>query len=105
MIHVVALLRARAGDLAALRDYEALVLPMIAEYGGRLVSAFRPEADDNVQVPDEVHILQFPSRDELRAYREDSRHADLNLLRTRAGERTLVLVPAEVIDYGKVTSA
>lgn len=101
MIHVVALLRARGGDLAALRDYEALVLPMMADHGGRLVSAFRPETTGGDHAPDEVHILAFPTRADLQAYREDKRHADLSLLRANAIERTFVLIPAEVIDYGK----
>ena len=64
------LARLPAGGLGAFDAYESTVLPLLAEYGGRLQRRLRT-LDDQV----EAHLITFPSNDDLAAYRADPRRS------------------------------
>ncbi len=91
MIHVVVLLEAGPGGLSALRAYEDKVLAWLPEYGGRVVTAFRPESAKEGS-PDEVHVLAFESRDALDRFRQDPRHEALKEERAAAIAATHVYI-------------
>lgn len=98
---VIAFLYAGDGGLDALRNFEARVLLIAADHGGRLESAFIP-ADEPCTVdppPDEVHILTFPAAEAFQAYRGDARHAELAPVRERAIRRTEVVASGETVRY------
>ncbi len=90
---IIACLYATEKGLSALQDFESKVLPLLADHGGQLVSAFAPELDILTQeeTPDEVHVLQFPSKDAFAAYRADPRHQALSGERNRAIRKTRIL--------------
>lgn len=83
-------LYAYQNDLAALRSFEAKVLPIVLEHGGELEAAFTPSSELGTfaDQPDEVHILRFPSHGAFRQYQADPRHAALADERKRAIART-----------------
>ena len=54
----------------AFQAYEAAVLPLLAEHGGRLERRLR---DDGGTL--EVHIVSYPSEAAAQAYRGDTRRA------------------------------
>lgn len=54
--------------IALFEEYERLVLPFLAEYGGRLERRMR-----NPENTMEFHIVWFPSDEAFRAYRDDTR--------------------------------
>ena len=62
--------RIPAAGVAAFAHYEAAVLPLLAEHGGRLERRLRTAAGDV-----EVHVLVFDSADAFAAYRADPRRA------------------------------
>jgi uncharacterized protein (DUF1330 family) len=71
----VLIARIPAAGVDAHQRYEAAVLPLLADHGGRLARRLR-SADGGV----EVHVIEFASGDGLDAYRADPRraqHADL----------------------------
>ena len=87
MIHVL-VARIPAEGVAAFRRYEDLVLPLLAEHGGRLE---RRLARDDGRV--EVHIVWFPSFGAFEGYRDDPArvaHAEL-LARSGAAAELLEL--------------
>lgn len=65
------LARLPEGGLDAFDAYEEAVLPLLAEYGGRLERRLRT-LDDQV----EAHLITFPTSDVLAAYRADPRRSD-----------------------------
>jgi uncharacterized protein (DUF1330 family) len=66
--------------------YEAAVLPLIAEHGGRLERRLRSASGDV-----EVHILSFASPAAFAAYRDDPRRAaHRELLETSGAEVELL---------------
>ena len=64
------LARLPEGGLDAFEAYERAVLPLLAEYGGRLERRLRT-SDDQV----EAHLIAFPGDEDLAAYRADPRRA------------------------------
>lgn len=58
------------GGLSDFDAYESAVLPLLAEYGGRLQRRLRT-LDDRV----EVHLVTFPNDEDLAAYRADPRRS------------------------------
>lgn len=99
MISIVALLTVR--DRAAFDRFERQAVVIMANYGGRLDTAFRPQAATSEQTPrvDEVHVLKFPSTEAFARYRADDRLAALAALRDEAIAHTSVYVAAQEIDY------
>ena len=100
MIQVVVLLRAGDRGVAGLRDYERRVLPVLDEHGGRLLTAFEP-IKESPQAPDEIHVLEFASRDQLQAYRSDARVAELAALREEVIRESTVFVSKRRVDYAQ----
>jgi hypothetical protein len=66
----VLLARIPAAGVGAFQRYEAAVLPLLADHGGRLERRLRSAAGDV-----EVHVIAFASEDGLAAYRADPRRA------------------------------
>ncbi|MFI8090736.1 hypothetical protein ACIF9R_20855 [Streptomyces sp. NPDC086080] len=64
------LARLPEGRLAAFDAYESAVLPLLAEYGGRLERRLRT-LDDRV----EAHLVSFPSEEDFAAYRAEPRRS------------------------------
>ena len=62
--------RVPAAGVEAFQRYEAAVLPLLADHGGRLARRLRNLAGDV-----EVHLVEFASADGLGAYRADPRRA------------------------------
>jgi len=92
MLHVLVLLHSGPGGTEALRAYERRVMPILRAHGATLRSAFAPRERDAETVPDEVHLLEFPSESAFSAYREDPRHLDLAEDRRRAIAKTTLLL-------------
>ncbi len=78
--------RIRPEGLADFAAYEDLVLPLLADHGGRLERRLRSK-DGTV----EVHVVSFGSRDGLDRYRGDPRRAAAGRLLASSGATTEVI--------------
>ena len=99
MIHVLVMLHAGADGVAGLRRYESAVLPLLSEHGGKLLSAFVPEGHDQTDCPDEIHLIEFQSRQGLQSYRQDERVLALAGQRSGAVMSTVTYVSEQLLDY------
>ena len=75
----------------AFRCYEAAVLPLLAEHGGRLARRLRT-GDGAV----EVHLVEFPSAGAFDGYRADPRRAEHAALLETSGARMELLAVEDV---------
>lgn len=85
------LARLPEGGLGAFDDYERVVLPLLAEYGGRLERRLRT-VDDRV----EAHLITFPGSENLAAYRADPRRLEAAPLLESSGAEVELLAVHEV---------
>lgn len=106
IILIVNLFATESG-LTALQKFESKVLPVLESHGGRLISAFTPTPphDQNQPVPDEVHILAFPSAGAFDAYRRDPVHTKLANERDTAIRHTEIAWSGTPVSYSDRTAA
>lgn len=78
--------RIPAAGVSAFQDYEARVLPILADYGGDLQRRLR-----NGDGTTELHILTFPSPEHLARFRTDSRRSQAAPLLASSGATTELL--------------
>lgn len=79
--------------------YEAAVLPLLAEHGGRLERRLRT-LDDRV----EVHLLSFPDDAHLAAYRADPRRGAAAPLLVASGAEVELLAVRDLPDVRTLTA-
>ena len=89
--------------VSALRAYESKAIPILREHGGQLLSAFTPAPSSNQEqvsaMPDEVHVIEFPSAEQFERYCADSRVAALRNERAEAIANSVVFVSGYFVDY------
>ena len=98
MIQIVVLIYAGDDGVNGIRNYESLVIPILREHSGVLVSASSHSARDESE-PDEIHIIQFPSLDRFNAYKNDGRVVALANRRNRNIGKTQVYFTDEFHEY------
>ena len=99
MIHVLAIIHAGTNGSEGLQNYEAKVIPILEEHGGRLLSAFKPRGHENSECPDEIHLIEFPSEESFDSYRADPRVQALSEYRRSVISETTVYVSDELVSY------
>jgi hypothetical protein len=87
----VLIARIPAAGVEAFGRYEANVLPLLADHGGRLERRLR-NADGTV----EVHLIEFDAPGGLDAYRADPRRADHAGLLAQSGAQSELLEMRDV---------
>jgi hypothetical protein len=80
--------------LPAFRQYEDAVLPLLADYAGRLERRLR-SADGHR----EVHILWFPNTSALDAFRADPRRRHVSPLMQASGAPTELFAVDDVAEH------
>jgi uncharacterized protein (DUF1330 family) len=88
-ITLCVMLWARAGQEAALVDYEDRALDIAAAHDVRLVSRVR--RTDSSDSPFEVQVLRFPSQEALEVFMQDPARLALSVMRDAAVARAEVV--------------
>ena len=100
MIHITQLLFVVPGKEDLFQEFEHIAIPLMAEYGGRLLHRFRPSADTVLgpsdELPYEVHIITFSSEADLDAFLKDERRQSIMHLK-EASIRKSVLIKGAVV--------
>jgi len=96
VIHILVKLQVK--DFNALEVFEAQASIVMGRYQGRIISAFETiHASDGSG--EEIHVLEFPSREAFKCYRSDSSLANLAAQRDQAISNTEVTISHCVKTY------
>ncbi len=75
MIYITQLIYIKPGQEHVFDQFEAVAIPIIAKYNGKLLFRLRPSAKDfvesNVERPYEVHLTEFESETDLQNFMKD----------------------------------
>jgi hypothetical protein len=75
MVYYTQLIYLNEGKEAIFLDFENHVLPILAKYEGLLLYRVRPDVssvvESNIDLPYEVHLVSFPSKEMFTAYAGD----------------------------------
>jgi uncharacterized protein (DUF1330 family) len=91
MLLLVQIVRVPTEGIVTFQRYEASVLPLLPKHGGRFERRLRGD-DGRI----EVHVVSFPSYEELEAYRSDPERQRLLPLLEESGAETELIEVTEV---------
>ena len=97
MIYLTQIMYVHAGREQAFEEFESVVLPLLAKYGGELVLRLRGDKiAGSADAPHEVHIVKFDSDDDLARYSRDPERQRALTLRDESVQRSLLIKGALV---------
>ena len=80
LIYLTQVLFVREGKEELFHQFEDVAIPLMEEYGGRVLYRLRPDAAAYVsaeeELPYEIHFLSFPSDEQLEAFMSDPRRVE-----------------------------
>lgn len=95
MIHLTQVIFVHAGKEAVFQEFEDIALPLMAEYGGKLLYRLRPTKESTIfahdEQPYEVHILSFESEEALLRFSKDERRASFLHLKEESVRASLLM--------------
>ena len=100
MIVLTQLIYVRPGEESAFHAFEDVVLPLVPAYGGELLLRLRPPPESclagSLDAPYEVHLLRFPTEDDLRRFAADPTRQQALHLKDRSVRSALLYNGREV---------
>ncbi len=83
-------------------DYREKRIDLIQKHGGSIISIFQPEGHERASIPDEIHIIEFPSGEDYEIFQKDPAHSQLSELKERAvlnaiEYRSGLIIPSESV--------
>ncbi|WP_110518441.1 DUF1330 domain-containing protein [Herpetosiphon llansteffanensis] len=94
-IYLTQLIYLHPGQTAVFEQFEALVLPLLAQYHGRLLLRIRPTSvtviEQHIEQPDEIHLLEFASSADFERYLADPQRQEFLHLKTQSIRSTFVI--------------
>jgi uncharacterized protein (DUF1330 family) len=91
-LYLTVLLYLKDGKRQQFYNYERSVKPLIENYDGRFEKVIKPtQVIGNFPMPDEIHILSFPSEGSFQSYREDPNLPEIAHLRDESVEETIII--------------
>ncbi|MPR35807.1 DUF1330 domain-containing protein [Salmonirosea aquatica] len=75
MIYITQLIYILDGQEETFNEFEAVAIPLIAKYNGRLLFRNRPAAstmiEQTIETPYEIHLVEFDGEEDLDAFFKD----------------------------------
>lgn len=100
MLYITQLIYIREGQEAVFEQFEAVVIPLISKYGGKLLlrSRITPDTmiDGTAERPHEVHVVTFPDEAAFQAFLHDQTRKQWLHLK-EAAIRSVVLVKGHAL--------
>lgn len=102
MIYLTQLIYLHPGQEAVLDEFEALAIPIIAQYNGRLEWRIRPQAEmvieASMEVPYEIHFVSFPTEVDFQQFLGDTTRRRFLHLKEKAIRSSLLVKGAKMGD-------
>jgi len=75
MIYLTQLIYIKEGQENTFHQFEAIAIPIISKYNGRLLLRIRPASDEiiekNIESPYEVHLVEFQKDSDFESFKLD----------------------------------
>ena len=79
MIYITQLIYLKQGEEKAFDEFEAVAIPLVAKYNGRLLLRLRPTRDsfieNSIDMPYEIHLVEFNSEEDFKNFGRDEERA------------------------------
>jgi hypothetical protein len=88
MIIITQLIYIQDGQEDAFDQFEAVAIPLIPKYNGKLLLRVRPPAsaiiEAGIDSPYEIHVVEFPAEENLTAFMKDETRREFLHLKERS---------------------
>ena len=95
MVFITQLIYIQDGQEAVFDQFEAIAIPAISKYKGRLLLRVRPGEDayieSNVEHPYEIHLVEFETDDDFMNFMQDEERKRFLHLKERSIRSTLLI--------------
>ncbi len=100
MILITQLIYIKAGQEQVFDEFEAVAIPLISKYNGRLLLRVRPDEKNFIEgstdLPDEIHLVEFPAEADFERFMKDPVRASLLHLKEKS-IRASVLIKGQKV--------
>ena len=95
MIYITQLIYIKQGQTEVFNQFEAIAIPIIAKYNGKLLFRIRPSeevvVERNIDRPYEVHLIEFPSDAALHDFMQDEERQRFLHLKEQSIELSILI--------------
>jgi len=94
MIYITQLIYIKPGQEEVFDQFEAVAIPIISKYNGRLLLRIRPSdgaiIEGNIESPYEVHLVEFESETDFQNFMTDEERKQFLHLKERSMELSIL---------------
>lgn len=95
MVQITQLIYIIDGRETVFNEFEALAIPIISNYNGRLTLRIRPEKntviETNIEVPYEIHLVEFDSEQDFENFKKDETRKSFLHLKEQSIRSTILI--------------
>ena len=95
MIYITQLIYIKDGEENVFNKFEAIAIPSILRYIGRLTLRIRPDEksviENNIKVPYEIHLVEFDSQEDFDRFKMDEERKKFLHLKEQSIESTILI--------------
>jgi uncharacterized protein (DUF1330 family) len=100
MIYITQLIYIKKGQEKAFNDFEAIAIPVISRYNGRLLLRIRPQEDafieNGIDKPYEIHLVEFDSEQDFKNFTHDEERKKVLHLKERSIRLSLLILGTKI---------
>ncbi len=100
MIYITQLIYLKEGQTEVFDQFEAVAIPIVAKYNGRLLFRLRPSSEDfieaQIEKPYEIHLVEFDTAEDFQRFMLDEERKQFLYLK-EASIRASVLYKGELL--------
>jgi len=98
MVYITQLIYINSGKESIFNEFEAMAIPIISKYNGRLLLRCKPGEvlEAGIEIPYELHIISFPSHTDFQQFIKDEVRKSFLHLKEQS-VRTSLLICGEKI--------
>jgi len=100
MIYITQLIYINDGEEAVFNEFEAVAIPIISKYNGRLLLRLKPARatviESSIETPYEIHLVAFENDEDYENFKQDKDRKQFLHLKERAIRSSLIIKGFEV---------
>lgn len=100
MIYLTQLICIKEGQENTFHQFEALAIPIISKYNGRLLLRIRPTENEiiekNIESPYEIHLVEFPNDSDFKSFALDEERKKFLHLKEQSIRSVLLIKGTQV---------
>jgi len=95
MIYLTQLIYIKEGKEDVFNQFEAVAIPTIAKYNGKLLLRMKPQESDfieaHIEKPYEIHLVTFDTQEDFENFKEDEERKKFLYLKEESIRETILI--------------